>query len=329
MALRLLLKVAFLIFATNGAALSAEQLEELCPHPKGWKPTNEQLAHILVTHANWLEKLAEVPEEEILQKFVKGGRGRAGRVDPSDGTGRANLCNADLRGVQFDKRILRNAMLNGINLANEHLSDFDFGSVDLNDADLSGAKLSGTKFNRAELKRANLNEAELNNAHFFLSELEGANFSFAKLNSAGFEFSGLENVDMRDTELKNAGLFAVTLKGAQLAFTKLDEASLLALTLENARLLQVSVAGAHFSTIDFTNMDYSSRSAAPASVTGRITGLSTVTFDPGEEIGLVQLRDLLQKSGLRDYERQATYAIENGKTRHAIDDLHENPSAAA
>jgi hypothetical protein len=42
----------------------------------------------------------------------------------------------------------------------------------------------------------------------------------------------------------------------------------------------------------------------------------------------VQLRDMLQKAGLRDLERQATFAIENGKTNNSIANWRENPKGA-
>jgi hypothetical protein len=38
----------------------------------------------------------------------------------------------------------------------------------------------------------------------------------------------------------------------------------------------------------------------------------------GSETGLVQLRDLLQKSGLREDERKLTYALERGRTDRAL-----------
>jgi hypothetical protein len=53
-----------------------------------------------------------------------------------------------------------------------------------------------------------------------------------------------------------------------------------------------------------------------------------VTFPPGQEIGLVQLRDLLQKAGLRELEREATFAIEHGRTRHAIAGWDDKPGNA-
>jgi hypothetical protein len=43
-----------------------------------------------------------------------------------------------------------------------------------------------------------------------------------------------------------------------------------------------------------------------------------VTFPEGLETGLVQLRDLVQKAGLREDERNLTYALERGRTEHAL-----------
>src|SRR5260221_63243 len=56
-----------------------------------------------------------------------------------------------------------------------------------------------------------------------------------------------------------------------------------------------------------------------------IEGIKTVRFWPGQETGLVQLRSLFQKGGLRDLEREATYAIEFNTTRHLFSEM--TPSA--
>jgi hypothetical protein len=73
---------------------------------------------------------------------------------------------------------------------------------------------------------------------------------------------------------------------------------------------------------------YAPHSAPPDPYVAQIKGLSTVNFPPGDEAGLVQLRDLLQKAGLRDLEREATFAIERGETKHSIDDWKQNPAGA-
>jgi hypothetical protein len=80
---------------------------------------------------------------------------------------------------------------------------------------------------------------------------------------------------------------------------------------------------------DLRGATYAPASPPPDPYVARIRGLWTVTFPKGEEVGLVQLRELIQKAGLRDLEREATYAIEHGRTRHAIADWKENPASAA
>src|SRR5262249_14348863 len=63
---------------------------ETCPHPKGWKLTNEELQRVLSDHEQWAQKL---------WKGLKTSEGRA------------NLCNADLREVDLNKANLLGAEL--------------------------------------------------------------------------------------------------------------------------------------------------------------------------------------------------------------------------
>ena len=63
----------------------------------------------------------------------------------------------------------------------------------------------------------------------------------------------------------------------------------------------------------------------PDSYLEGITGLSTLQFPEGSGSGLVQLRESLQKAGLRDLEREATYAIESNKTSHLITGARKSP----
>jgi hypothetical protein len=70
--------------------------------------------------------------------------------------------------------------------------------------------------------------------------------------------------------------------------------------------------------VNLTDAAYAPASPPPDAYVADIQGLRTVVFPKGLETGLVQLRDLLQKAGLRDLERQATYAIERGKTWYLL-----------
>jgi hypothetical protein len=85
------------------ASAQEELIQETCPHPERWKPTNEELRRVLSDHQRWVEKQQTTP---------------LGEATPSEG--RANLCNADLRQL--------------------NLNEVDLTRAKLNEADLSGAK---------------------------------------------------------------------------------------------------------------------------------------------------------------------------------------------
>ena len=99
--------------------------------------------------------------------------------------------------------------------------------------------------------------------------------------------------------------------------------------LNEANLSRAQVSGAHLAGAFLTHAVYAPASPPPDPYITGINGLRTVTFLKGEEIGLVQLRELIQKAGLRGLEREATYAIENGRTRHALAELKTDPVHAA
>ena len=162
--------------------------------------------------------------------------------------------------------------------------------------------------------RANFCHADLS-----MMDLHDANLVGAKLNHA----------DLNRSDLRNARLTAAELNDADLQWALLDGAILRLAKLTNANMRNASVAGAELSNAELRGATYAPRSAAPYSYVAGIQGLATVTFPPGEEIGLVQLRDLLQKAGLRDLEREATFAIESGKTAHALEAWRDNPGGAA
>jgi hypothetical protein len=142
---------------------------------------------------------------------------------------------------------------------------------------------------KPNLCNADLSKAELNKADLKLANLNNANLTAAELN----------NADLSEAELNNAILIGTQLKDAQLAYARL------------------------------ANAIYAPASPPPNTYVAGIAGLETLRFPSGEEIGLVQLRELLQKAGLREGERQATYAIESGKTQHALAAWRDHPGEAA
>jgi hypothetical protein len=263
-------------------------MEKKCPHEKGWKPTNEQWKKILSDHRQWLDKW------------------KPGVRPPTDAEGRAILCNADLRGM-------------------EPLSNLDLRRAILNDIDLSDAKLDKANLRYAELNRANLQRTHLFNADLIIAQLSNANLADAKLQNTTLRDANLNSSNLTDTDLTNAVLDGADLSNAKLIRTKLVSASLILADLSNANLSASIIENARLIGVNFTNAVYAPASAPPNGYVAGLTGLSTVTFPTGEETGLVQLRDLLQKAGLRDLEREATFAIESGKTKQLFD--KKNPGA--
>ena len=249
-----------------------------CPHPRGWRPTEEELHRILSRHREWTKDWGELADRTLMLESAARNPGA-----------RANLCNANLAYCNFENAILAGAQMNG--------------------AILMSAKLNGASLRVAELNGVMLVSAKLNDANLVGAQLNGANLS--------------------STELNNTVLGAAELNDALLYGSHLNNADLHGAQFKKARLQDVSVTGARLANADLTGATYSPTSAGPPDpfVAG-IKGLATVTFPPGQEIGLVQLRDLLQRAGLRELEREATFAIEHGRTRHAIAGWAENPGDA-
>lgn len=318
---------------------------EKCPHAKGWRPTQEELASIRAKHRAWM-----------------------GQFDPGaprtrTAVERAVLCNADLRGAnllggELSGADLRGANLSGANLTGANLSgasltsanlrDALLSSADLRDADLSGARLIGaaminTNLSGAELRMALLNRADLRLANLSLAELSKANLSSASLTDADLGHADLTDADLRGAVMPRANLSAarllranlrdaelpdVNLSSANLVDANLSRADLSRANLTEAMLVDTDVTDARLGAVDLTAAVYAPVSLPPAPDFAGLKGLKSVRFQPGREPGLVLLRNLLKETGLRDLEREATFALEHGRTVHALRSWRTNPARA-
>jgi hypothetical protein len=220
-------------------------------------------------------------------------------VSRQDPHRRANLCNANLIDADLYGANLSYANLNKANLSHAILN----GAI-LNGVDLRTATLRGTYLDHAELIGANLSGTNLSGNNLSRAELIGANLSEANLHHA---------------DLHNAQLGGANLNGADLRAADLGEADLTGAQLKDTQLAYTNIEKAV----------YAPASPPPNPYVVSIIGLETVTFPIGQEVGLVQLRELLQKAGLREEERQVTYAIESGKTKHALDAWYYRQGDAA
>ena len=173
----------------------------------------------------------------------------------------------------------------------------NFCKADLRGADLTKADLSGAKLSGANLRGAHLNDAMLRGADIRRADLNDANLSGANLSYANLVRANLSGANLDGANLTHADLSSANLDGANLKDTRISYAIL-------------------------GNAFYAPVSEPPNSFVAGIKGLETVRFTReiggGTETGLVQLRDLLQKSGLREDERKLTYALERGRTDRAL-----------
>jgi hypothetical protein len=272
-----------LLLPVASLAAPEEHGKETCPHPEGWKPTEEELQRSLSDHKQWL-----TDHEEVLENWDSAMRANNQQwKEAMMASGRMNLCNARL-------------------------------PFKLNEADLRWAKLNKADLTGAELNNANLLRAELNNASLVGARLNNAVLAAAKLNNADLGFAKLNNARLLGAELNNARLLGAELNNADLVGAELN----------NANLVVAEIADAQLSYADLTGARYAPQSGQPNAYVG-IKGLKSVNFPKGEEVGLVQLRELLQKAGLRNSEREATFAIESGRTAHALAAWRENLAGAA
>jgi uncharacterized protein YjbI with pentapeptide repeats len=286
------------------------QKTEACPHPKGWKPT---LDRAVVFRPMMIDK-------KLLAWLRKNKNENLCNVDLSG----AQLANADLSGIKLNGAKLNSAMLifaklNNADLAHAELNNADLSGANLKDANLGGTALSNVVLYEADLSGAELGEAKLNNADLRSTKLNGARLFEAELKGTLLARTKLHNADLSFAKLNRANMLYAELNGADLRYAELNGAFLMA----------SSVAGARLANTDLTEAVYAPASAPPDPHVAGIKGLSTVTFPVGDETGLVELRDLLQKAGARDLEREATFAIELGKTKYSLDQWKQNPAGAA
>jgi uncharacterized protein YjbI with pentapeptide repeats len=264
------------------------------------------------------------------------------------------LREADLSGAALRKANLSGAHLFQANLSEADLSGADLTGANLSEADLSEADLSGADLSGAHLRRANLRRAVLGDAFLSLpiqpvteifgaelgrgglfkghnlravpvtTDLRKADLSGADLRKANLRKAILSEARLLQANLSEADLSGADLSGADLSRTDLSGADLSGAKLSGAILRLTEIKDSNFTNVDLTDATYEPVSAPSSRHVSRLSGLTTVTFGLEQHIGLVLLRKALQEAGLREAERQATFAIEHGRTRHALKSWRED-----
>jgi hypothetical protein len=183
-----------------------------------------------------------------------------------------------------------------------------FCKADLSEANLRYANLQKANLMLANLQKANLEAADLSEADLTLAYLREADLRSANLQKANLEAADLSEADLTLAYLREADLRSANLQKADLTLAYLPEADLRNTDLEGARLSGAGLYGVRYEPVT---------APAPGYLTG-VWGLATLRFGAGANSGAVLLRTKLAEVGLRDLEREVTYAIEHNTTRNLL-----------
>jgi uncharacterized protein YjbI with pentapeptide repeats len=227
-------------------------------------------------------------------------------VDIKPNLRRANLKEADLRGIfligadlsyaNLKEANLAGAYLNGANLKEANLKEAELDEAHLTGADLSGARLVEANLSGADLEKANLEEADLRGAFLVGTYLNRANLSEANLSGAC-----LIGADLREADLNAALLLGASLNGANLSKTNLCLADLSEANLHSAILVGTAALDANFTDCRVYGVSAWDIQLEGAQQFGLIItpeGQPTITVDSLEIAQFIYL--LLQYEKLRD-----------------------------
>jgi hypothetical protein len=131
----------------------------------------------------------------------------------------------------------------------------------------------------------------------------------------------LEKADLQNADLENANLFDADLDGEAASETggaDLRGADLTDADLTDADLTDADLSKAKLANVDLTDATYAPVSEPPDPYVAGIKGFATLKAAIGEEIGLIQLRKVLQDAGLSDSAREAAYSIQRNITRDQL-----------
>jgi uncharacterized protein YjbI with pentapeptide repeats len=247
----------------------------------------------------WKGKLRDgtVITEEDLAEIVTWGHYTWIETNGTEGR-RADLREANLSDVYLPYQVLAQARFWDANLTR----------AVLHEADLTKAELTNANLTQAFLYEADLSQAEMIGTNLTEASLEGANLTRAKLIEANLTEANLHNANLTNAKMWKANLAGANLQGANL--TRAD--------LQDANVSHADMRGADLTQVVYEPMP-GSVPYIPYMTTAK--NLSTLTFSDSTH-GLIELREGFKRAGLREQERQITYAIEHTKR---INLTSENP----
>lgn len=178
-----------------------------------------------------------------------------------------------------------------------------FCNANMERADLQGVRLMYANLRGALLTRSNLKGAILER-----SDMTGAQLDYAQLGQASLLGVRMRGADLTHADLRGANLSGTDLTGANLQGANLEGALLYRTVLTDAKLEDARLSGAQFEPRGLPSSEW----------LAALNGVSRVWFCEDEESAMVQMRARFREAGLRELEREATFAIESHRTDYAL-----------
>jgi hypothetical protein len=189
----------------------------------------------------------------------------------------------------------------------EHLKQLHTYKI-CEECDLSGAKLELLEGPRAELGLVNLNDSSLIGANLDRARLYGAKLRRADMRSVSLVEAFLVKADLTEANLSQPEGRPVNLTGAWLNEANLTKANLTNAQMRDARLSGTNLTDTILTNVDLTNSVFEPTAVPPASAFQYARGLKTLRWSESPE-GLILLRNVFKNAGLREQEREVTYAL--------------------
>ncbi|MBI5521074.1 MAG: pentapeptide repeat-containing protein [Desulfarculus sp.] len=280
---------------------------------EGIKFSTSELKEILKLHELWVWNLKD-GQQAVLEGANLEGANLEG----------ANLEGANLKRANLSQANLRKGNLSRADLQSANLSETILENANLSDANLQGSILHKTQLLNAKLDKANLQKAIFNGtilhrAEMVNANLQGAHFYNANLQLANMFGTNLKGARLRDTDLKSAKLVSANLQETIMQNVDLREAILTAVNMRKSSISEVNLKEAVLYGANLEGVIFQPKVGFTSSSSGlpTITGLAKLTFiSSGDALG--ELRGWYKTVGLRDQERQVTYAYHHTSMMKAL-----------
>lgn len=132
----------------------------------------------------------------------------------------------------------------------------------------------------------------------------------------GIDYTG---ADLRGADFSGAAISAGIFYRANVSDANFENAYLYFADFSKSKMNDTKLSGATFAYVSLADTEFAPLSLPEATELGSIEGLVDVRFPKDKPASLVKLRAMLRKSGLRQKEREVTYAINSTHVEYLLE----------